>query len=226
MAWSVNNIYESVLFLLRKNQAGSVTAKDLFYAWNIEQNAYHSDLTGKWQAKSNGKSGANTGLILNEVILTQLSPFTMPASLTIVSGIAQKPDDFIYELALRFNGEKVTKITHGQKSYVTKDVIDPPSVTDSKFYVTEYENYYSVLPEETTGSLQLDYIASCNDIIWGFTYDADGRHIYDPTTSVQPKWSNPTIIEITKRTLTSFGVSFKDADFERFGQRNTVTGDS
>jgi len=47
-----------------------------------------------------------------------------------------------------------------------------------------------------------------------------------PIISVQPKWALPTVIEITKRTLTSFGVSLKDKDFENFGAKNTMTGDS
>lgn len=230
MDWSVNNIFEGTKFLLRKNQAGSISATDLFYAWNIEQNAYHSDLLGKWQNRNNGKTGQNTGLLLDETIMTKLSPFTIPGSVDIVSGAATKPTDFIYGLARRLSLNSieylVTKINHGQIWYVNNDPIDPPSITDGTYYIVEYEDYYSVLPSTATGNLLLDYIAQCEDIIWGFTFDAQGRQVYNPGTSVQPKWNTPTIIEITKRTLTSFGISFKDKDFENFGRVNTQTGDS
>ena len=33
------------------------------------------------------------------------------------------------------------------------------------------------------------------------------------------------IIEITKRTLTGFGVSYKDKDFQQFGKSAQMTGD-
>ena len=228
--WDVNKIFSLTKFLLRKNQSGSISTGDFFNAWNTEQNAYFSDLLGKWQRASNNKTGQNTGLIMNETIMTQLSPFTIPGSVTISSGQATKPDDFIYGLARRLSLNSVeylvTKINHGQIYYVNNDTIDPPSVTDGTYYVIEYEDYYSVLPSSATGSLLLDYVAHPEDVKWGFTFDAQNRQVYNAGLSVQPQWSIPTVLTITKRTLTSFGVSYKDKDFINFGEKNTVTGDS
>jgi hypothetical protein len=228
--WDVNKIYNNLKFLLRQNQSGGISATDFFNAWNIEQNAYHSDLLGKWQLRSNGKSGANTGLIMNETIMTDLAPFVIEGSVTIASGVATKPDDFIYGLARRIEVSSVeylvTKINHGQIWYVNNDVIDPPSVTDGTYYIVEYEDYYNVLPSAATGDLLLDYVAHPTEVKWGFTYDAQNRKVYNAGLSVQPKWSIPTTILITKRTLSSFGVSYKDKDFENFGSKNIVTGDS
>lgn len=223
MSWTVNDIYELYLKLARKNQAGGISATELFYFWNTEQNMYYQDIVGRWQARSNGKQGINTGLILNETDLSELAPFTIPVTLSVSSGNATKPDDFIFRLAARINGSKVTFITPGQKTYVTSSVIDPPSVTDNCYYGIQYEDYYSFLPNTVT-SVDLDYIASCNDVKWGFTFDADGRQVYNPGTSVQPKWSTPTIITITKRALTSLGISFKDQDFLSAGRTAQGTG--
>lgn len=228
--WSVDNIFSLYKFLMRKNQSGSISATDFFNSWNTEQNAYFSDLLGKWQSRSNGKSGQNTGLIMDETIMTQLAPFTIPGSVTISNGQATKPSDFIYGLARRLSvsGSEhlVTKINHGQIWYVNNDVIDPPSVTDGTYYIIEYEDYYSILPSSATGSLLLDYIAQPVDVVWAYTFDSDGRQIYNPGLSVQPQWTTNTIIDITKRALTNFGVSYKDKDFEQFGKSNTITGDS
>lgn len=228
--WDVNKIFLLQKFLLRKNQSGSISATDFFNAWNTEQNAYFNDLLGKWQNRNNGKTGPQTGLIMNETIMTQLAPFTIPGSVTISSGQADKPDDFIYGLARRLSvgGEEylVTKINHGQIWYVNNDPIDPPSVTDGTYYIIEYEDYYSVLPTSATGDLLLDYIAQPRDVVWGYTWDAQNRQVYNPGLSIQPQWTTPTIIEITKRTLTSFGISYHDKDVEQFGKANTATGDS
>lgn len=228
--WNVDNIFKLFKFLTRKNQSGSISATDFFNAWNTEQNAYFSDLLGKWQNRSNGKSGQNTGLIMNEAIMTQLAPFTIEGSVTIASGVATKPTDFIYGLARRISVSSVeylvTKINHGQIWYVNNDVIDPPSITDGNYYIVEYEDRYNVLPSSATGDLLLDYIAQPVDVIWGYTLDANNRQIYNAGLSVQPQWQTNTIIDITKRALTNFGVSYKDKDFMNFGAKNIATGDS
>ena len=227
--WSVDNIFKLFKFLTRKNQSGSISATDFFNAWNTEQNAYFSDLMGKWENRSNGKSGQNTGLIMNETIMTKLAPFTIAGSVTISSGQADKPSDFIYGLARRLELNSVeylvTKINHGQKWYVENDVIDPPSITDGTYYIIEYEDYYEVLPTAATGDLLLDYIAQPVDVVWGWSWDAQDRKVYNAGLSIQPQWNTVTIIEITKRALKNFGVSYKDKDFTNFGQSNISTGD-
>lgn len=224
MSWDVNRIMELVKFLTNKNQSGAISATKLFYAWNTEQNMYHSDIVGRWQARNNGKSGMNTGLIQNQTILSDLAPFTIPASITITSGQADKPDDFIFTLDLRINGVSSTPITHDQISYVNKSVIDPPLAATDTYYHTEYEDYYYLLPQSVTGNVALDYVAECNDIVWGFTYDANNRQVYNSGTSAQPKWRTPTIIEITKRALNNLGIGWKDADFVNAGKSAQLTG--
>lgn len=224
MSWSVNDILNLTKYLVRKNQAGSISATDLFYIWNTEQNMYHTDIVGRWQARANGKTGNNTGLIQNETILGELSTFTIPVTLTIVNGESNKPSDFIFRLAIRINDALVNFVNHDQISAVKESVIDPPSVIDNKYYAVEYEDYYSFLPNTVTEA-ELDYVASCNDITWGFTLDANKRQVYNPGTSVQPKWSTPTIIEITKRALVNLGISFKDQDFLNYGRTAQASGD-
>lgn len=230
MRWSVNDILLYTKFLTRKNR--SISASDLFYAWNAEQSAYQSDLLGKWQNRNNGKTGANIGLIQDETIMTILSPFVINTIILVVGDQVTKPDDFIYGLARRLRVDKstdklITKINHGQIYYVQIDVIDPPSIADGTYYMVEYQDYYTILPHPAAGSLLvLDYVPICRDIKWGYSFDADGRQVYNSGTSVQPQWATPTIQEITRRTLAGFGVSFKDSDFEQFGKTNIITGDS
>lgn len=227
--WNINHIYEFTQFLTRKNQSGDISDMDLFYAWNGEQTAYFEDLKGRWQNRNNGKSGQNTGLVENETILTKLTPFTKPVSLTITAGNVDKPEVFSYRMAFRINGYDCIKINHNQIANVNRSVIDPPSVSDNKFYFVEYENYIYILPHSLpTGSIiiaELDYLTQPTDVIWGFSYDVEGRKIYNSGTSKQPQWMQSDILEITKRTLTSFGVSYKDRDFEQFGQKAQATGE-
>lgn len=231
MAWSVDQIYGLLKFLIRKNNAGGISSTDFFNAWNLEQYAMHEDLLGHWQNRSNGKTGQNTGLIQDETILIKLAPFTLTTTLTIVGGFADWPADFIYQAALLINGEKVYHFNKDERFSITDSVIDPPSIADDSYYYTEYASLtngirgrYEFLPHAVT-TAQLDYIASCTDVVWAYTLDGQGRQVYDVTNSVQAKWNQNTIIEITRRSLKSFGITFKDQDLTQYGQSVINTGD-
>jgi hypothetical protein len=226
MPWSVDNIYQYTRFLTNKNQAGGISATDLFNAWNAEQSQYHQDLVGRWQKQNNTKTGIMSGLIEDEVTISALSPFILPlTSQPIAGGIAFKPMDYIYGVALRINGTKVFSVSHDMIWAVNDDVIDPPSIPDNSYYYTEYLSYFSFLPDAVT-LYDLDYVAETTDIVWGFTLDANNRQVYNPApgASVQPKWNKNTTIEITKRTLKGFGLHFDSREFENFGESNIQTG--
>jgi hypothetical protein len=229
MALSVDYIYKFALDLIKKNQAGSLKASSFQYQWNDAQATYQDDLLGRFQLRSNGKSGNNTGLIENETILQKLSPFIKPTDLTIISGNADKPTDIVYRVGLRINGVDAFKINHNQIATVNASVIDTPSTTTDTYYFVEYEDYYYFLPRTlptvAITTAQLDYIKTPENIIWGYTFDANGRQVYNPGTSVQPLWDNSSCREITKRMLTNLGVSFKDNDFQNFGQKVQLTGE-
>lgn len=223
MAWNVNQMYQQLLKLLRKNQAGSVSATEFFYFWNAEQSAYSQDLLGRFQARSNGKSGINTGLIENETIETKLAPFMKGVALVVTGGFADKPSDFSYESALRVNGHEVRKINHNQIAAVNDNVIDPPDVDLNLYYVVEYDTRYSFIPGTIT-SAALDYYSQPRDVIWAYTLDGANRQVYDSVNSVQPQWLQNDIVEITKRTLKTLGVSFHDNDFTQMGNSVINTG--
>jgi len=224
MSLSVDYYYQFALKLIKKNQAGGLKSKDFEAHWNDAQSAFLEDLLGRWQIRSNSKTGLNTGLIEDETVMQKISVFITPGSLTITSGSANKPDDFIYRLALRINGKDCYKINHNQIASVNDSVIDPPSTTNDRYYFVEYKGYYSFLPNTVT-SASLDYVAIPENVVWGFTYDAQNRQVYNPGTSIQPKWDSLSGREITKRMLTTLGVSFKDNDFLNFGKTVEVTGE-
>ncbi len=222
MALSVDYLYSYTLNLIKKNQAGSLASTEWARHWNDAQSSYMDDLLGRFQNRSNGKSGINTGLIENKTILQKLASFTKSDVIVINSGGADKPLGFLYELALRINGEQVIHINHDQIATVNDNVIDPPSLANGTFYVVEYEDYYHFLPTTAT-EVELDYIVTPRDVVWGYTI-VSSRQVYNQATSVQPLWDNNSCREITRRTLDTLGVSYKDADLENFGNRVVNTG--
>ncbi len=224
MAWNINDVKTFIQYLINKNQAGGITVAQFQQAFNAEQAAYMDDLVGRFQNRNTSKEGQNTGLIQNETIMQKLSPFTTPTNLSVSDGEAVKPYGLIYTLALRANGYEVVPITHGQIASVNKSVIDAPSIDDNTYYYTEFLNYFYVLPS-TIPTVALDYIRAPEDVVWGYTLNAYLRQVYDPSTSVQPLWDANSIVEITKRTLKTLGVHFKDSDFAQFGSATIATGD-
>ncbi len=224
MSLSVDYLYQFCLSLMKKNQAGGLKSTDFYYQFNDAQSSYQSDLLGRFQARNNGKEGNNTGLIENKTILTKLTPFTKPTTLTAVNGDVEKPSDFVYTMALRIGDEKIFQIDKDQIYWVNKSVIDPPSIDDNSYYYTEYQNYYRLLPNTVT-SIDLDYISTPENVVWGYTFDADGRQIYNAGTSVQSRWDDNSNREIVKRMFKNLGVSFKDNDFATFGQQVINSGE-
>ena len=107
MALTIDYLYKFGLALMKKNQAGGLSATEFGFQWGDAQNSYMSDLLGRFQARSNGKEGNNTGLIQNETIMTKLNPFTISVQIPIATGVGAKPSDFIYTLALRINNAPV-----------------------------------------------------------------------------------------------------------------------
>lgn len=224
MALSIDYLYKFSLRLIRKNQAGSLSASEFNDFWSDASSSYQDDLLGRFQLRSNGKTGANTGLIQDETILQKLAPFISPVTLTIASGVADKPLGFIYRMGMRINGYDAHKINYNQIANVVNNVIDPPSVAENMYYFVEYEDYYSFYPNTVTAAT-LDCVVTAPSVVWAYTFDADGRQVYNSGASTQPLWDNNSCREITKRMLTTLGVSFKDADFANFGKSVQATGE-
>lgn len=224
MALSIDYLYTFALKLIRKNQSGSLSAHEFNQHWNDAQSSYFDDLVGRFQARNNGKEGINTGLIQNKTLLQKLAPFIKNDTLAVSDGEVDKPTDFLYELALRINGKDVITIMHDQIAAVNDNVIDPPSITNNKYYVTEYEDVYSFLPTTVT-SVDIDYISKPREVKWNYNFDEDGRQVYNSGTSAQSAWDDNSNREITKRMLVNLGVSFKDNDFTNFGKSVQTVGE-
>ena len=225
MALSVDYLYNFYLKLTRYNQSAKTASTEFAVHWNDASSAYMDDLLGRFQKNNNGKTGANTGLILDETVMQKLSPFIQTSAVTINTGVGNKPTGFIYRLAFRINGFDCYKINHNQISEINRSVIDPPSIANNSYYFTENLATYSILPATYSGASELNYISTPVNVVWGFTYDVNGRQVYDSPSSVQPLWDTNSCREITKRMLVNIGVSLKDKDFLSFGKSVQMAGE-
>lgn len=224
--WSVDDIYQFSNQLINKAQMQTYEPDALFYIWNSEQRAYYLDLLGRWQRNSNGKNGANTGLIENNVILEKLSSFMVKYYPTLaVDGIFPDPDNIIQFLAVRVNGFQCKEIRHDQIAFINNSVIDGPSVADNRYYYVRAGRIITIYPTTVSSGVEEDVLIDCVDIKWAFIDDpVTGLPVYDPGNSVQPQWNNFDIQEITARTMKKLGVHFSDRDFQNYGASVINTG--
>lgn len=224
MALSVDYIFEFAKKLVRKSQAGGLTSNEFQQYWNEAQSGYINDLVGPFQKRSNDPSNPRVGLMQNQSTLTKLSPVMGTSSLSVVSGSANKPDNFVYLLDLRIGTTKVQPISFDQWESVSGSVIDTPSASTGTYFYSEYNNAFEFLPSTLTATATLKYIFMPENIVWAYTLDADGRQVYDSANSVQPVWDDVACREITMRMLKPYGVSIKDGDFQNAGQSAIITG--
>lgn len=224
MAWTVDKLFDFVKFLTRKNQTASITPAEFNLVWNSEQRSYMGELLGRFQPRSNSKAGQNTGLIENQTILSALAPFTTTANQSVaITGNAAKPTDIVYLLDIRCNDQSVRMINKGQIYAMLRSLIKPPNITTGNYYGTEYDTFYKIWPSQA-GSIDVDFIRNCPDVVYAYTDDANGVAQYDAGNSTQPLWKDLELQEITKRTLKQFGVSMSERTFSEFGQSNILTG--
>src|SRR6478735_958738 len=99
MALTTDYLYQYTLNLIRKNQAGALGSVEWARHWNDAQSAYMDDMLGRFQGRTNGKAGINTGLIENQTILQKLSPFKKNTTFVFASGKGKKPYGFVNDLA-------------------------------------------------------------------------------------------------------------------------------
>jgi hypothetical protein len=66
------------------------------------------------------------------------------------------------------------------------------------------------------GAARMSYIRKPQRIYWGFTLDGNGRKVYSPANSEQPKWADVDLLEIIARILKLAGVNLKDGDVVQY----------
>jgi hypothetical protein len=217
MAYNVGDIFEYVKFLTNKNQSGPIAPTDFFYAWNGEQRSYMADMLGKIRVLNPNKN-APQGLKEDASTLESLRPFNTQTTLTIsVSGTATIPTNLVHALAVRINDRDCKYVNKGQIYSVINSAIDPPSIPNNIYYLTDYDTFYKFWPAASSSAV-LDYIRDCRDVVYGFTPDANDVEQYNAGTSTQPEWGSLDIIAITKRTLKAFGIHFSSQEFMAYGQ--------
>ena len=220
---TVDQVYSILRFIVRKNQLGSLSPVDFQFAFNTAQRNYYDFLVGRVEQYRYGSSVSRVGLSMTDNVVSRLMPFQLSATVTVSSGLANKPTSFNKLLAMYTpSSNRVYRIEEDMFAERIQDSIDP--VDEANAFFVEQNTNWRIYPITLT-SLMVKYLTVPTDVIWNFTIDGSGRPVYNPTGSVDPLWYNNDIDEIVARAAKIIGVSFKEPTLSQFGQGVINTGE-
>jgi hypothetical protein len=220
---TVDQVYNILKFIVRKNQLGSLSPDDFAYAFNTAQRNYYDFLVGRVEQYRYDSPKPRLGLSMTDNIVSRLMPFQTSAPLTVTSGLANKPSDLNKILAIYTpNNYRVYRVEEDRFAERMQDSIDPVDEANA-FYVEQNTNL-RIYPT-TLNSLTLKYLIVPADVKWNYTIDGSGRPVYNSTGSIQPLWKDNDIDELIGRAAKIIGVSFKEPTLGQFGQGVINTGE-
>lgn len=220
---TVDQVYNILKFIVRKNQLGSLSPDDFAYAFNTAQRNYYDFLVGRIEQYRYDSAKSRVGLSMTDNVVSRLMPFQTSAALTVTSGLANKPSDLNKILAIyTTNNYRVYRVEEDRFAERMQDSIDPVDEANA-FYVEQNTNL-RIYPT-TLNNLTLKYLIVPADVKWNYTIDGSGRPVYNSTGSIQPLWKDNDIDELIGRAAKIIGVSFKEPTLGQFGQGVINTGE-
>lgn len=215
---TIDDVYSIMLYAIRKNQNGNLSPASFNLVINQGQTSYLDYLLGEFQKYTPGRPYAAVEFGQNQDIRQRLTPFIQPpVSLTIDgTGLALYPSDFVNADAMYYGiyNRRVKFIQQDRKDSHLNSYIDP--IDSNPVYLVQ-SNGFQFYPVNL-GTAALSYIGQPPSLVWGFTNDIYGRPIYNPGTSVQPKWFDLDMLEIIVRALAIVGVNLQLNVVEQYSQ--------
>lgn len=214
----INEMYELMRFIIRKNQNGNLRPIDFNNIINVAQVAYMDYLLGQFQKYTPGRPYAAVDYSQNQDIRQRLSPFIPPRVTVTIdgSGRGAYPADYLSSDAMNYGiyKKRVKFIQQDREDSHLNSYIDP--MPTNPFYLID-SGGFKFYPENL-GSASLSYIRRPTQMFWNSTLDIYNRPIYNPIGSVQPEWQELDDLEIVVRALQQVGVNLQLRDVEQYSQ--------
>jgi len=207
---NVDECYTLMKDIVAKNvQQGYLSPDDFDTYINQAQRSYLDYLLGVYQRYQIKRPIAVVEFGQNERIRQSLAPLIYGTFLTPnpSTGIADFPGDYEYADAMwgQYGFYNIKFIQQDRLDSYYHSVIDP--IATNPVYLIRHEGlqFYP----ENIGTVRSSYVRTPPHIHWGYTEDANGIPVYDPTTSAQPVWADTDLLEVIVRALQFVGVSLQ-----------------
>jgi hypothetical protein len=231
---TVDFAYSITQFICNKNQNGGNISPDEFNAVITQaQLGLFNYLLGQFQDYSVGRPGARVEFGVNMVVRQRLAPFIGPRVLLTVddTGFVSYPADyqqwdafFQINLIHRLRPVQQNKLYSFIKSFIDPIATNPVvTIEDKGFRV--YPNPTDTGTSIPNSQFQLSYVSTPPAIVWRYTPDSiTGLPVYNPSTSVDPKWYDVDMMEVISRALAMIGINLQSQEVSQYAGMITKGG--
>lgn len=213
MPATIDEIKQLLEFRANKNGYNAYISPDKFnLVWNRAEKRYFKKIYPSNNANQN--------------ISEALSVFKTDPIPVVVdeNGKYSKPADIIRIDSIRSTFSSievyVERVEDNRLSSHLTSLYDAPT-GQFPIYV-EYKDYLQFYPI-TLGAAKLVYYQEPTPSKWGYTIVSQ-RPVYNPETSVQPKWDDMAIEEIMYLAGDDLGINLRDQELQAFNQRKEQQG--
>jgi len=230
MAINVNEVYQTVLFVLNKEQRGYLTPAEYNKIGTQVQleifEKYFSDLNQQLRAPETDSEYADRIRTIEDNIqifetreeLTftsgQFSPVGIPEIHRL--GTVQFEPDGIAPTELQ-------QVTQREYLELTRSTLVKPS---KKFpIVVRRSDNFLVYPDTITSNIVVYYIKKPTDIFWGYGLGSNGQYLYDPNASQDFELYSIEQSEVILRILAYAGIIIRDPQIVQAAAQMVATED-
>lgn len=215
---TVDDMYQIVLFAVKKNQNGTVKPNDFNRIINVGMRSWIAWMLGEFQTYQPGRPISKVELGNNSVVRQRLTPCIYGYILDIdaATGISAYPygylqTDTMYSI---YGTKRIRYTENNQLDSAYNSVIDP--IATNPIYLIEDKNFQFYPTNQWKAKLR--YVKDPPDIHWGFTVNGNGVEVYDPSKSTDPIFDNLTMMEIIVRALQLVGTNLQVRDVIAYSQ--------
>jgi hypothetical protein len=220
----INEMYELMKFIIRKNQNGNLRPTDFNLTINVASVSYMDYLLGEFQKYIPGRPFAAVDFGQNQDIRQRLSPFIpAPVTLTIdVNGQSPYPTNYLNSDAMTYGAyrQRVKFIQQDRLFSHLNSYVDPIALNPIHLIYKDGFQFYPT----NLGTAYLSYIRKPATMFWNSALDIYNRPVYNPVGSVQPEWQELDQLEIIVRALAQVGVSLQARDVQQYSQMIKTQG--
>lgn len=231
---TVDMMYQIVQFVANKFiNGGNITPNEFNMLANQSQYSFLNYLLGQFQDYQIGRSIGRVEFGVNMVVRQRLAPLIGPIVQILVDagGLALYPANFQQWDAF-FQSDITYRIRPVQQHRLYSYLNDPIDPILENPIVTIESTGFRLYPNVTTNGvavpgsiLNLSYVATPPDIVWGYQADpTTGLPVYDPATSTDPVWYDVDTLEIISRILRMVGVNLQSQELAQFSEIITKGG--
>ena len=214
---NINNVYQTVLTIINKENRGYVTPDEFNRLANISQleifESYFVKAVQIAQADVTADDGANPMMVNAE----KIAEFHDTATLTSSTGRFTYPDRFYRLETVTVDGIIADQVSHKDVRYINLSPLTAPVATQPVF--TREAGGVTLYPN-TIGSIEIDFLQQPSTPIWGFVIDPmmnDGMPVYNSATSTNFDLHPSEEQDLVYKILSLAGVVIRDAEVQGVG---------